>query len=392
MIFLSFKVEALPKKSICLNMIVKNESPIICRCLASVKPLIDYWVIVDTGSTDGTQTIIKNFMKEIPGELHERPWINFAHNRNEALELAKGKADYLLFIDADEVFLYSKEFIFPPLDKDDYSITTEFSGTKYHRVQLINNHLNWKWVGVLHEFLESPEAKSHGILKGITNFVRTDGDRSKDPEKFLKDALTLEKALIDEPNNSRYVFYLAQSYKDAEKYELALKNYQKRVTMGGWDQEVFWSLLQIGLMQEALKNDEETIVNSFTKAFHFRPARAEPLYRLANFYRNRENYLAGYSTALQGLTLRSNHDSLFVEQWIYDYGLLLEFSVCAYWIKKYPEALLASYLLLANPKLPSHIKEHVQRNLVWIHAKLDESKSEEKEVITSSEVYLNSDI
>src|SRR5690242_19150411 len=83
-----------PRK-ICLNMIVKNESAVIRRCIDSVRPLIDYWVIVDTGSTDGTQKIIKNHLKDIPGELYQRPWKNFEHNRNEALTLAKGKSDYI---------------------------------------------------------------------------------------------------------------------------------------------------------------------------------------------------------------------------------------------------------------------------------------------------------
>ena len=78
-------------------MIVKNESPVIEKCLASVKGMIDYWVIVDTGSTDGTQQIIKNFMKDVPGKLYERPWVNFAHNRNEALDLARNKTDYAYF-------------------------------------------------------------------------------------------------------------------------------------------------------------------------------------------------------------------------------------------------------------------------------------------------------
>src|ERR1700722_17972902 len=79
------------EEKICLNMIVKNESKVIQRCLDSVKPHIDYWVIVDTGSTDGTQEIIKKHMKGIPGKLYERPWKNFGESRSEAFDLAKGK-------------------------------------------------------------------------------------------------------------------------------------------------------------------------------------------------------------------------------------------------------------------------------------------------------------
>ena len=109
-------------------MIVKDETKVICRCLESVKPLIDYWLIVDTGSHDGTQQMIKDFMKDIPGELHERPWVNFAHNRNEALTLAKDKADYLLFIDADDKLEIAKDFVRPKLDKDSYLLKIEYGG------------------------------------------------------------------------------------------------------------------------------------------------------------------------------------------------------------------------------------------------------------------------
>ena len=52
------------KKTICLNMIVKNEAHIILETLNSVKKYIDYWVISDTGSTDGTQTVIKEFFEK----------------------------------------------------------------------------------------------------------------------------------------------------------------------------------------------------------------------------------------------------------------------------------------------------------------------------------------
>lgn len=101
-------MEISKRKKVCLSMIVKNESKVIVRCLGSVKPYIDSWIIVDTGSTDGTQDIIRNFYEDVPGSVEERPWVDFAHNRNEALVLAKLKfpeADYILTIDADEVLL-----------------------------------------------------------------------------------------------------------------------------------------------------------------------------------------------------------------------------------------------------------------------------------------------
>jgi glycosyltransferase involved in cell wall biosynthesis len=374
-LFLAFEVNSNERKTVCLNMIVKNESEVITRCLASVKPMIDYWVIVDTGSTDGTQEIIRDFMKDVKGDLYERPWINFGHNRNEALELAKDKADYILVIDADETLEFSRAFQMPELKKDFYYITTEFGGTKYGRVQLIKSDLDWKWKGVLHEALYSSDAKSSDTLDGVINFVRTDGARSKNPNKFLDDAQLLEKALVDEPNNTRYVFYLAQSYRDAQEYESALKYYQKRVSMGGWDQEIYWSLLQTGLLQEQLKMPPETIIKSYITAYLYRPTRIEALYRLARYQRILGNHEAAYNTAQLGLALEKSKDALFVEHWIYDYGLLLEFSIAAYWKEKYFDALLVSNALLANPDLPPNFKECVEGNLVWINNKIKDSKS-----------------
>src|SRR5215471_11928556 len=103
---------------LCLNMIVKNEAPVIARSLASVRPITDYWVIVDTGSTDGTQDAIRALMADLPGELHERPWRDFAHNRTEALELARPHGEYVLIIDADDVLECETQFKMPVLEAD----------------------------------------------------------------------------------------------------------------------------------------------------------------------------------------------------------------------------------------------------------------------------------
>lgn len=355
---------------VCLNMIVKDETPVIRRCLESVIPLIDYWVIVDTGSSDGTQDLIREVMKDIPGELHERPWINFGHNRNEALQLALGKADYFLFIDADEKLLIADNFKMPPLDKDFYYIKTQYGGTNYLRVQLIKDSPEWKWVGVVHEVVHSDLLKTSGELVGVTNLVSTEGNRAKDPKRFHKDAALLEAALKEDPTSTRNMFYLAQSYRDAEENEKAVEAFQKRIAMGGWDEEIFQSLLNIARMQEGMGRDPQAIVDGYLKAAAYRPSRAEPLYYLANYYRRQGNNVKAYEVASKGITIPQSKDLLFVEKWIHEYGLLLEYSISAYWTDNYLQAWLASQLILAKEDLPKEFRECVERNMVWIDSKL----------------------
>lgn len=350
-------------------MIVKNESEVIVRCLSSLKSLIDYWVIVDTGSEDNTKEIIKEFMQDIPGELHERPWKNFAHNRNEALSLAKGKGDYVLIIDADEVFETDPSFKMPHLTHDFYHIMTHFGGSTYARAQLIKNNLDWEWKGVLHEGLYSTQACLSSTLKGIRNIVRSDGARSKDPKKYEKDAEILEKAVAEEPDNSRYVFYLAQSYKDCLNYSKAIEWYQKRVDMGGWDQEVFWSLFQIARMKELIEAPEKEIVAAYYKAYHYRPTRAEPLYYLASYYRRHDNPGLAYLTVNVAKKIPFPKDILFVEKWIYDYGNLFELSIASYWIGKYEKCQKLSLQLLSM-ELPISVQECLKRNLSFANEKL----------------------
>lgn len=352
-------------QTICLNMIVKNESRVITRCLSSLLPIIDYWVIVDTGSTDGTQEIIKDFMEMhgVQGEVHERPWVDFAHNRNEAITLAQGKGDYLFFIDADEYLSYDPDFALPDLSLDYYYVTILYAGLKYGRIHLVNNHKDWKYEGVLHEVICPPHNCSSAYLEKLTKIVTSEGYRSTDAKKYEKDAQILEVALQKEPNNTRYMFYLAQSYRDAGNYEMSLKNYERRVEMGGWDQEVFFSLLQMGILKEKLKMPADCFLGSYYDAYRFRPTRAEPLYYIANYYRKNGNYEAGYNAAKLALSIPLSEDILFVERWIYDYAIPLEISICSYWLGKYEECEKVSFELLKRNDLPQTVRWYAERNL-----------------------------
>jgi glycosyltransferase involved in cell wall biosynthesis len=366
--FFCFALKAEEKKTICLNMIVKNESKVIRRCLESVKPWIDTWVIVDTGSSDGTQEIIKEYLKEIPGVLYERPWVDFGHNRQEALELAKGKADYLLFMDADEKLVWQTGSSLLKPEKDYYLIEVRGSSPdflSYARYLLVKSCQNWQWKDILHEYLvPPPEATTYETLTNVTCFTDSDGFRAEDPKKFYKDAEVLEKALEKDPTNSRYMFYLAQSYCNAKEFEKALSSYEKRASMlYGWAHEVFWSLYTAAYLQEALKKPVELFISNYCKAFQTDPKRAEPLYRLANYYNSVGNHALAYAAAKWAVTLHVPSDRMYVQSWIYDYGALCALAESALLLGKYEEAIATFQKILVKETLPADVRERVENNL-----------------------------
>jgi glycosyltransferase involved in cell wall biosynthesis len=220
-------------------MIVKNEAHVIARCLESVRPLVTSWVVVDTGSTDGTQQLARDCMRGLPGELHERPWRDFGTNRTEALTLAKPFGKYVLVIDADDTLELAQGFVLPPLTADAYQLLVRDSATSYWRTHILDAHLDYRYEGVLHEVLVSSWPPREERLSGVVYRRRIEGARSADPEKYLKDATVLERALAQEPSNTRYVFYLAQSWRDAGALRKAQETYRARAAMDGWDEEVW---------------------------------------------------------------------------------------------------------------------------------------------------------
>ena len=189
--------------TICLNMIVKNEAHVIARCLDSVRPFIDSWMIVDTGSTDGTQDRIRSlFHSDLPGELHERPWKNFGHNRNEAQRLRAGRQITSSLSTRTSVSdLPAGRARLPHRRR--IHLRCEFVGTTYMRCALVATRLPWRWTGVVHEFLECDAPFHLETLEGPTIVIAHDGARSRDPLIYAKDAALLEHALRTDPDNAR---------------------------------------------------------------------------------------------------------------------------------------------------------------------------------------------
>ncbi|HEY2514865.1 MAG TPA: glycosyltransferase [Polyangiaceae bacterium] len=350
-------------------MIVKNEAAVIARCLESLKPILDAWCIVDTGSTDGTQNIIRSVLKDVPGELHERPWKDFGHNRSEAIELARGKADFLFVIDADDALIVPPRYTFPKLTKDSYQILVQDAGTSYWRTHFFRSDLDFHYTGVLHEVLVATEKRSQARLSGLVYQRTGGGSRSADPNKFRKDAAVLEAALEKEPTNARYAFYLAQSWRDAGELEKAAAAYEKRAGMGGWEEEVYFSLHELGKIYGKLGRDDEVIMQAYLKAFERRPTRAEPLCDLAALLREHGRPVAAYPFARAAAEIPRPDDILFVDDSVYAWRAQDEYAVSAYWAGRYKEGMAVNQRLLSGTALPEKERARVQKNMAFCREK-----------------------
>ena len=341
--------------TIALAMIVRDEGEVIGRCLESVRERIDCWVICDTGSTDCTREIVRDALAGVPGELHEREWVDFGHNRTELLHLARGKADYLLLLDAD--MTVSIKGALPALNADSYML--RFSeDPEYWLECLVSGDRNWWSQGSTHEHIATDGPHVVRNLKEIV--VEHHHDGSSRPQKLSRDRELLEADLRKEPENPRTVFYLAQTYRDLGERNRAIDLYEQRTEMGGWEEEVFYSLYQSGVLRARLGQWPQAIV-ALIAAWEYRPTRIEPLYQLLSRLRQHGEYQTAYMLAKQGLSAPRPGDHLFVERWIYEWGILFEYSIAAYWTGD-PHAALRACDRLLDCKLPESYREQTIEN------------------------------
>lgn len=360
--------------SICLNMIVKDETAVIRRCLDSVRPYIDAWVILDTGSTDGTQAMIREHLKDLPGDLLEAPWTDFATARNQALAAVAGRCDYVLFMDADDRLVTPPGWQVPPLDADVYTFRirmAESCDLEFERRTLAATRVPWRWQYPIHEVLTADVPVREARLPGPHVLASHDGRRGQDPDKHAKDIRVLEAALRAEPGHPRHTFYLARICNLAGRLEESLAHHRARVALGGWDEEVFISLLDIARILWRLERPAGEVAQAYLAAHDARPTRAEPLVDLARYFRERKAYPSAYLFAARAVDLSMPEDLLFVERDAYLWRALDEYAVAAFWTGRLEASRDACRRLLDGQALPGAERPRVQANLEFALAGLE---------------------
>ena len=316
---------------------MKNEEKILKRCLEAVENIVDGYCILDTGSSDTSKEIAKDFLQGRVGCLTQDPFRDFGYSRTKSFENAqkylKENTDwdltqtYGLLLDADMVFVPGtlKE---QNLTAIGYSAIQKNGGMEYFNARLVRMDHSWKCVSVTHEYWDAPTEK---LGKNVC-YIDDKNDGGCKSDKFERDKRLLEQGLIDEPNNVRYMFYLAQTYKCLGMFKESIEMYQKRVDAGGWSEEVYYSLYMMGDCYLNLK-DKFNFERYMQMAHDFRPCRAESIYKLAEHHRVISNHYKSYHYIQLGRKIPfPKDDVLFIEPNVYNHLFDYEASIVEYYV------------------------------------------------------------
>jgi len=361
------------KPSLMLNMIVRNESARIERCLASALPYVKAVVILDTGSTDDTIPLINKACAAagVHCLVEKGEFKNFSQARNEAwaaAKLANGRGglpfcQFALLMDADMELVVADRGCFADLNATalSYDMVQKAGCISYANRRIVNLFAKDNiYVGVTHEYIDVDAA---GMISGAMFVDHADGSNRTD--KYARDAALFEADLLVDPNNGRTWYYLGNTYRDGNEPDKAIKAYKQRISMGGWDEETHSAMMNLAFAYKDA-GDADAFVSNMITAYTFRPQRIEPLYDLAKYYREKGDNAAALIFAKMGLNKPRPNDLLFVNDFVYDHGMRYEYSVVGYYDEAERDKTFTVMDDLALDKsCPGDIRGSCHSNLFW---------------------------
>lgn len=348
----------------CLNMIVKNEAANLPRMLASVKDHISCYAILDTGSTDDTKKIIRETLSDKEGVIGDAEFINFSQARNAALDLARGfravgpAFDYFLLMDADMELVVDAPP--PKLGHAAYALVQKAGSLSYHNVRMLKWNAEAKYLGATHEYLSVDEC---GQLSEW--WFKDHATGSNRPNKIKRDIKLLTDELKAEPHNPRTMFYLANSLMEDGNHQRAITMYERHRTVSTWDEERYYSLLQIGRCYKALGQPKQAI-RMWQDAYNERPQRQEAAYEIARLCRERSENALSLVFADAGLKTPPCGDLLFVDTTPARWGFAEETAISGFYVPhRRADGFRAANKLALQLDAPPETREKARQNLMF---------------------------
>jgi glycosyltransferase involved in cell wall biosynthesis len=293
-----------------LNFICKDESHVIGKMLESCKTITDLIVVNDTGSTDGTQDIIRKFGEDnnIPTYVFERPFDDFEKSRNHAMQKLRDVVQELgwdankvhgYWFDCDETLVIDSKFNKDQFVNDLYMINTFIGQMKYTRNTFFKVSKPFRWYGPIHEFIVCDDQNiTSGLAADIHVDVKMTGAswQGDIPTKYKNHAFVLEKYIDANRQDPRWIFYTAQSYHDSasmpdnreendERLRRAMKYYKERVNRtDGYAEEIYYSQFRIGTIMRAMEEPWNLTHQELLKAYNMDPLRGESIKIIVDYY------------------------------------------------------------------------------------------------------------
>jgi hypothetical protein len=306
-----------------LAMIVRQEAHGIKATLESFKPFIDHWTILDTGSTDGTQDIIRATFAGIPGTLHEEPFVDFATSRNRALELHGTATPYVIMPDSDDRLFEGpalRAALATKPTEPAFLVNLKRGDLSYYLPIVLSTEAGWRYHGVVHEYIGPVTGDGYATVKIpdvriVQDHQPVSAEASR--KRWERDLVLLEAELAKKPKDARTLFYLAQTNECLGKPAIALMLYEQRIAVGGWGEETFEAYLRRAKIHQTLGRPWAEVQQAYLEAFKFSPKRAEPLFKIAEYWYCQDAHHLAYLFAGRASELPRPDATLFVDEEVY---------------------------------------------------------------------------
>jgi glycosyltransferase involved in cell wall biosynthesis len=350
-------------------MIVKNEVEALPRLAATLDGQIDHWTIVDTGSTDGTAALVEELFAGVPGEVICDTWRGYGPSRNVALARARLSAEWVLHLDADEAVHGALERAIPAAF-DGVEAEQHSNDLRFWTPRLVRSSEKWEWRGRAHEYLTLPGGVGR-LMPTRSFYVEHHADGGNRATKFPRELALLQADHAENPDDPRTNFYLARTYEDMGRFAPAAASYRRRIALPAWAEETWYAMWGLGrCLVKAGQIDEGCGV--LWNAWGSRPWRAEPLWTLAEHYRQTSQWRLCFEVcelARRHCAIGAAHpgdgfggDRLFVHTDVYEWRIAYEQSICAYYVGERDLGRLLTEQLLARADLPPVLVANVTDN------------------------------
>jgi hypothetical protein len=375
------------KSKFCLAMIMRDEEHIITRALDSVKNIVSSVYIHDTGSEDKSIEVVKKWLEDnnVPGDVKFCPWKNFGHNRSELFkdlynhpDPRISKCEYIFWVDCDEVLITNPDdpLSYPTKEHAEmlykflnavgnsnnanmFLVLTIYGSLKYRRNQICRNNQLYNWDFPVHEILRGTESNVCCYIDFIYLLARKQGNSSKNPDRYKKDAEMFLEYLEEHPNEPRSVFYLAQTYESVDR-EKAIEWYKKRIELTtGYHDERYIACLRLG----RIVTDYKDKVDAFYRGTQLDSSRLECYYELMMIEYNKQDFYRGYGWGSMAPNTKMDVNKLFVEHATYDYMYYINMSVCAHRSNLFIEAYKYGLLALEGSKKNERLHNICKNNM-----------------------------